>query len=254
MQILLLDFYTLDFLQTINDWQKWTSSVKYRAKLINRLLSLKVPSELRNPIKCCYRVTDFNKKEGRNIIDTGVNEYINFDRITSWTLEYEIAKNFYKAPLKPMEGINYIVKICPTVDDIIINLDTVYSDENFWKACNKLKFYIKRYDKGIIRYNNTQKEIILKPMIVSLDNIFAFGGYSSTKNELMQIFYNKTQITPLEEHLFENLLNKSGAQLGKFWIDKDENPASIKRYIDLLKTRSKDFNLLTLLYPTVFYK
>ena len=252
MQIMPIEFYTLKFLQTINDWQKWTEDPNCRKKLIEKMLLLDIPNDLKQPPKVCYRVTDFNKNDGRSITELGINEYVDIDRITSWTLDYDIAKNFFKAPLKPENGINFIVKIYPVSEDIVINLHTLYSDENFIKACRKYEISIQRYDKGINKYKDSQKEIILNPRRVYINEIFAFGGYSSEKKEIMRQFFHKSHIsdvTSMEQKYFEQLERYSPIKCGAFWIN---HPQSISRYIDLIKVKSKQLTFMNSVYPFLF--
>ena len=236
--------YTLDFIQTVNDWQAYGMRER-KNEIAQKLRSFSIDDHLKKCDKPCYRITDFrNHVKERSIFDAFLNQRILFG-VTSWTTDYKVAQNFYKEgiPLYPYEGINYIIKIT-NCSNIILNIESLYSDTAFIKACEKHKKNIKEYSKGIGRFGNTQKEVILDIESVSVDNIYAFWGTSSTKEDFYKKYINDfVKIINLSNgkityKFIDDFLNQN---IGPHWDDDEQN---VKCIISTLKKEVDFYNRL----------
>ncbi len=249
--------YTKDFIQVINDWQAFALKDR-KIELYNKLISFNIPSKLRQCDQYCYRITDFRIKiPALSMLSAGISEQINMG-VSSWTLDKQIAKDFYKkySPLTPSEGQNYIVKIYPKPQEVILNLDRLYQDDFFMFQCEKYQSNIKNYEKGIGCWKNSQREIILNVNSVNIDNICAFWGYSSTPEEFYKKYgdiiksiiqtVNEDKRKIFEEKVYE-FLNQN---LGAFWLEDED---SVKNKIKFLKDEAKKLDELRKLFPMFFY-
>ena len=249
--------YTEDFIQAINDWQAFGLRDR-KIELYNNLMSFDIPLELKQCDQLCYRITDFRVKiPALSMLSAGISEQINIG-VSSWTLDKQIAKDFYKkySPLTPSEGQNYIIKIYPKPQQIVLNLDRLYKDELFRRQCKKYKSNIKNYEKGIGCWENSQREVILNVNSISVDNICAFWGYSSTPKE----FYKKygdiihSIIQTVKEEERENFAGKVyeflNQNLGDFWLEDEE---SVRNKIKFLKDEAKKLDEYRKLFPMFFY-
>lgn len=247
--------YTKDFIQAINDWQLGGKDLEEKRKLAERLCELNIPTELKRCDVYCYRSTLFAPKgKGLSLMTAGVSETIDME-ISSWTTDYEIAKNFKPIPDPTNKEFRFIVKVMPRPEDIIINLNTLYADNVFREACIKYKKEISGYSSGIGCYNDVEKEVVLNS-IVNTDDIFAWGSHHSSDIETLakiyyKIFYNKSEqdITQSDIDFFYSLFKQSNETTGVRWLDE---PNSVKRITDKLKTTSKYFKSLNEKYPDTF--
>ena len=236
--------YTLDFIQTVNDWQAYGMRER-KNEIAQKLRSFSIDDHLKKCDKPCYRITDFrNHVKERSIFDAFLNQRILFG-VTSWTTDYKVAQNFYKEgiPLYPYEGINYIIKIT-NCSNIILNIESLYSDTAFIKACEKHKKNIKEYSKGIGRFGNTQKEVILDIESVSVDNIYAFWGTSSSKEKFYEKYISDlTQVVKISggKITWEYIDKFLEEHIGPYWDDDKKN---VNRIISNLKKEADVFNKL----------
>lgn len=249
--------YTEEFIQIINDWQAFGLRER-KIELYNKLKSFDISPKLRICNQYCYRITDFRVKiPTLSMMSAGISEQIHIG-VSSWTLEKQIAKDFYKkhSPLTPSEGQNYIIKIYPEPQQIVINLNSLYNDKNFLEKCEQYKSRIQNYEKGIGYWKNNQKEVILDIDTVSVDDICAFWGYSSTPEEFYKKYGNiiNSIIQTVEENRRESFANRVyeflNQQLGAFWLEDEE---SVKNKITFLKSEAKKLDKLRKLYPMYFY-
>lgn len=245
--------YTQEFIQAINDWQLGAKNIDEKRKLAERLESFTLPNNLKSCEIACYRSALFaTKNRGLSIIFVGVNERIDME-ISSWTVDYDIAKDIKPIPNPDNGEIRFIVKIIPEQSDIIINLNELYLDDCFLSACDKYKNLISGYSSGIGCFGNSEKEIVLKS-IVSIEDIFAWGSHHSSDREtLMKLYYfqyfNKSEqeITDDDRIQFDKLL--TDYMMGPQWNDNRE---SVLRITRMLKEKSKYFYLLHQKYPDFF--
>lgn len=104
----------------------------------------------------------------------------------------------------------YIISIYPDQDQVILNLKELYSCEYFQAAIRENQQKIRKYNRGIGRYFDSQKEVILEVDSVTIDNIESLGGHSSesitgrpeewwlsregTQNVLMRVYENSCNV------------------------------------------------------------
>jgi len=247
--------YTKDFIQAINDWQLGGKDLKEKRELSERLRKLNISAELKRCDVYCYRSTLFAPKgRGVSLMTAGVSETIDMET-SSWTTDYEIAKNFKPIPDPTNKEFRFIVKVMPRPEDVIINLNTLYEDEAFREACIKHKKEITGYSSGIGCYDNIEKEVVLKS-VVNTDDIFAWGSHHSSDIETLakiyyKILYNKSgqDVTQSDIDFVCSLFKQSNETTGARWLDE---PNSVKRITDKLITTSKYFKLLNEKYPDTF--
>lgn len=164
--------FNLKLLKAINEWQIDSSDSRGN-KL--KSLSANLPSNFVTCNHVCYRKIELGKSGIFSII--GKNRLK--EKISSWSQSVEVAKKFkYGVSTKDGEQ-SLILRYSPTANEVILNLKEVYSSPLFHQAVAYYESQIKNINRGIKKYGDSQREIILEVDEVSLSNIHMLGGHSS---------------------------------------------------------------------------
>ena len=175
--------FTLEFLQAISDWQRG-GDAKQNQRRGKKLqdVCVDLPEKYRSCLLCCFRQIALPKG--------GVWKLIGEDRlpekISSWTLDIEIAKGF-KGGVPP-EGQDYqgvILCVHPKPGSIVVNLRELYQDPVFTAALAQHRGSIDGYHDGAGRYSDNQSEIVLEVASVTQQDIYSLGGHSSPFEKLV---------------------------------------------------------------------
>ena len=210
--------YSLELLQTINDWQ-CGGDAKQKERRGKRLkeLALQLDVKFRSCSAVCYRQIALPKGGVWNLL---VKNQLS-ETISAWTTDPLLAKGF-KGGVPPKnqgwQGVIFSVKT--KEENIILNLNALYSDAVFLEAVEIHKSKIINFAKGIGQYQNTQSEIIIELEQLDLAQVHALGGYSLALDA--QDFAERylTHVPTKEiKSLIDLALTKSGKQLGPSWIE-----------------------------------
>ena len=99
------------------------------------------------------------------------------------------------------------------------------------ETCEKYKHYISNYEEGIERFENSEKEIILVVEELKIEQIWAYGGFSSSKEELAKKYFGYKPNKD-EKRFFENQLNTKGIKLGGRWVTGKAKNRTVKKHIE----------------------
>lgn len=212
------DKFPLSLLQAVSDWQ--CSSTERRSQALKAACA-DLPEEYRTCLLVCYRQLALPKG--------GVWDLIGKDhlpeKISSWTLDVEIAKAF-KGGVPP-EGQGFqgtILCLYPPTGSVIVNLWKLYQEPAFIEAMEKNKGNITRYLDGAGRYGNGQSEVVLEIDAVTPEDIYSLGGHSSPLEELVAQAADLVYRRPATDEERQDLFLKatcSGASAGPKWLNMD---------------------------------
>lgn len=158
------------------------------------------------------------------------------ERISSWTRSKRVAEEF-KGGIPPQGGdyTGAIFKVHPQVKDVVINLSALFSDSGFLAAIEHHRPHIEGFERGMGRYGNEQKEVVLKYDSLPIGTLFAWGGYSSCESNLARMYFGRTP-SASDMSKFRKLMEKSKIVPGAFWLNK---PDRIKRVNAILSQASR---------------
>ena len=211
--------FSLELLQAINDWQRGGDhkQKQRRGKKLKELAADLSP-EFREESRNCYRQITLDKKYVWKLADKLKLE----ETISAWTVDLDIAKGIKgEVPHKENQLQVAIFHIIPTSGSVVINLDKLFNDPVFLEACDTHKSQINSYHLGIGQYGQSQREVVIELDQLPINNSYALGGHSSSKEKLLILWagieFNRLP-TAADRVEFEKRISKSGAQLGPNWI------------------------------------
>src|SRR5690554_6784474 len=173
--------FPLSLLQAVSDWQRGGDAKqnKKRGQKLKEVCA-PLPEKYRTCSLCCFRQVSLPKGGVWNLI----GEDSLSEKISSWTLDLEMAKAF-KGGVPP-EGQGYqgaILCVSPPPGSVIVNLRELYQDPDFTATMEQQKGNITGYHDGAGRYGNDQSEIVLEVASVTQQDIYSMGGHSSPFDE-----------------------------------------------------------------------
>ena len=228
--------YTIELLQAINDWQAegFEENKQDLAKKIKKE-SARLHKKFKTLNENCFRRVDL---VGKHTLQIGTELKLP-ETYSSWTFDVLIAQNFYDGvPEVGYQGV--IFKLNPSDNDyeVIINLNELFSDKDFTNFCEKYKAKINNYDNGIGRFGNYEKELVLDVSELKMEQIYAYGGYSSSKEYFAQKYFGHS---PNAEELifFKKLLKKDNIPIGAKWVTGRAKDRIVKFHINKAKLLAK---------------
>lgn len=164
--------FTLEILQAINDWQSGTTTA--RGKKLEELC-VNLPDKYRTVESPCYRKINL-KKDG---VFSIFAHFCLPERISSWSSSVDIVKSFKHGVSLKIGEQSFIYQTNPTKNEVIINLIAVYKSCDFQNSLKQNIENIKNVNLGIVRYNDSQSEVVLKKEVVTHKDIYMLGGRST---------------------------------------------------------------------------
>jgi hypothetical protein len=212
------DKFPLSLLQAISDWQR--SSNKTRAQKLKAECAA-LPEEFQTGLLVCYRQIALPKGGVWSLI----GEDCLPEKISSWTLDIEVAKAF-KGGVPPVgQGFQgTILYLYPPPGSVIVNLSKLFRDAAFLAAMEKNKSCISGYQDGAGRYKNGQSEVVLEIDAVTPEDIYSLGGHSSPLEELVaqaaDLVYRRPATEAERQQLFLDA-TRAGVSGGPSWLNMD---------------------------------
>jgi hypothetical protein len=207
--------FTFDLVQAVNDWQRGgDADQKKRAKAL-KAAAADLPEKFQSTSSRCYRQIALKDNGLRHL----GNKYKLPEAISAWTKSEEVAKQF-KDGVPPKEWQGVIFAIEPDNDSVVVDIDALYSDDDFVNAISNFKNKIKGYHSGIDKYGDSQSEVVVEVSDVPIESMHAWGGYSSQMEQLAKLFFDYLGIDSKDRDTekFKELISDSGVELGPHWL------------------------------------
>lgn len=224
------DVFGLPLLKAISDWQSGGDSAqgKRRGEVLKAACA-QVPVAYRSCGICCFRQVALPKGGVWELIGEGKLS----EKISSWTLDMEVAKHF-KGGVPPQgqgyQGVIFCLK--PAAESVIINLRSLYNDQVFLRALDRHKAEIPSFYTGAGRYRNSQSEVVLELDAIGQADIFSMGGHSDQFEKLVDVaaeqIYGPNATSEQREALLlasEQVRNLAGP----VWLNHEATTRVVKR-------------------------
>lgn len=228
--------YTIELLQAINDWQS-TGMGSNKTQIAERLIkySKKIPSKFKRIRSKCYRQLALS---GENSVKLGLNMELP-ETYSSWTFDKSVAKSF-NGGIPPVGKQGVIFEVDENTPDceVIINLNELFKDNDFIDACNLHKNNIISYKSGIGYFMNKEAEVVLKIKKITTEQIWAYGGYSSSKEQLAKMFFNR-EPTNQDLVFFDELVKNNEVNIGGNWVTHLGKDRIVRFHIETAQRLSK---------------
>jgi hypothetical protein len=232
VEVGLTDF-ALDVVQAINDWQRGGDHKrKVRRGAALKAVCGSLPQAFRTCNVACYRQEAHEKDRVWQVLaDNALPE-----TIAAWTTDLGVAKQLKGGvPPEGLQGVIFTLR--PPVESIFVNLEAVYADPGFREACERYRDKVLGYGDGIGKYGSAQREIVLEISTLDQAKIFSYGGRSSSRDDVAELFFGRH---PSSEDLavFDELCARAGISVGDWWLSGPGTRAVLRRmqpHIDRLK-------------------
>ena len=221
--------FTKELVQAISDWQRGgcAAQKQRRGERLKQAAS-SIPAVFRKTDGECYRQIALDEPNLRNL---GTSLQLP-EAISAWTEDEAVARDF-KGGGPPQRGgyTGVIFRVCPKQENVVINLNRLLRDADFLECIEKWKHSIDGFSVGFGRYGNTQKEVVLELSELPLDSIHAWGGFSSTREQLKGMVESSFG-NEISDARFDELFAAAGIQIGQYWM---KTPDAIFRLGESLK-------------------
>lgn len=228
--------YTIELLQAINDWQSTGMGIN-KTQIAERIIkySKKLPYKFKSINTKCYRQLSLS---GENSVTLGVNMELP-ETYSSWTFDKSVAKCF-NGGIPPIgkQGVIFQVDHNSPDCEVIINLFELFKDNDFIKACSVNKNDIISYKSGIGYFMNKEAEVVLKIEKIKTEQIWAYGGYSSSKEQLAKMFFRR-EPTDKDFDFFDELIKNNEVNIGGNWVTNLGKDRIIRFHIETAQRISK---------------
>lgn len=177
------DKFPLPLLQAINDWQRGHSSVSQRKRRAGTLKTeaARLDKHYRQCGLVCFRQISLRKGASSLWELMAVRQLP--ESISAWTVDLDFAMKF-KGGVPPEEWQGMIFCTMPKPHQVVVNLSTLYGDRDFERTVKLFKPKITGFYDGIGKYGKSQSEVVLEIDVLSPDDVYTMGGYSSDKATL----------------------------------------------------------------------
>lgn len=207
--------FSVELLQAINDWQRGGDApTKRRRGDRLKALAASLPHTLREVAAPCYRRLALAKGP---VFDLGERLALP-EAISAWTLDLTVAKEFKDGVPEPgWHGV--IFELLPKPEQVVVNLDALYSDPTFASACELHKLEVTHYSEGIGRYGNSQREVVMEVPEITIDSVIALGGFAPQSH--IDSLVQKCLDRPLSEdeaRAFEDATAQARGLPGDWWL------------------------------------
>lgn len=176
--------FSREFLLILSKWQRgWAENQDDRRQIADELVNQcqKIPEKYRTVDGFCFRK--------RFIIDGELipilldNDF--FEGIASWTTDIDYARKF-KGIVRPSTTFVMVFRHQPKPKEILLNIITLWEDDNFKKAVIEFQKDDSEGAKALINFKDYQSEIILRSALKGSE-IIDIVGVSSSFEELCDL-------------------------------------------------------------------
>ena len=173
--------FSEELLTSINSWQNGWKEDQAKRELLSKDLvkhCALLPGDFKKVAVPCYRKRFLHKGELIDIIMANEKH----EGVVSWTTDEKYAERF-KRLLKQDAVTGAIFKITPNPEDVIVNIASLWGDNEFVNAVTDYSQKEPENTKALLHFKATQSEVILKSPLQGSD-IIALTGIASPFDEL----------------------------------------------------------------------
>lgn len=202
--------YNKEFIKAISDWQSGSKNKLKKADVLKKAIKkANLDSIYKTYNGYCFRKLDLMDK---SIYEIATSLSL-IEQVSSWTRSLDKAKTFKGGPSH--ELISCIIRHKPFKEQVVLNLHALYEDLAFVKAVAECS---DNTIKGIMKYWNSQEEIILEVDCIEISEVFSLGGHIGTPKQIANIKDEaEFQHLALTIEKITQDLQRSGLKTGDDW-------------------------------------
>lgn len=229
--------FGLPLMQAVSDWQRGTPDEKQRYRRAQRLREecVNLPQEFKECHLTCLRQIALDK---RPIWDLLGKQSL-AGRVSSWTADMDVAKTFLGGIPPVDDGLTHIILArFPRSDQVIVNLRSLLAHPDYQAATKRHESQIQLHAAGTGKHGNSQAEVILDVEAHSENDIWAFGGWSSSfadlERQAFTMMYGRLP-NSAEFEEFHATMKVMEGEAGARWLQQE----STQRVLDRVRPRAE---------------
>jgi hypothetical protein len=150
--------------------------------------------------------------------------------VSSWTTSLEVAKQFRQED-QDRKKVMMIFARRPTPGDVIIDLNTVYADNDFLETVHATAVRLKKAFRGIDRWRNTQEEVVLNETIIGNDEIVSLGAFRQL-SDVVPLIGAREPGAPSEDQIYRETGTRSDRH---FWTSPESADTGIRNAAESIR-------------------
>ncbi len=220
--------FTLEFLKAVNEWQRGGDARRkhYIGERIKHL-SASLPDKFTQCNLVVYRRLALKKGSLWELIADGQLK----ESISAWTVDFAVAKNLKNGvPKAGIQGVILSKSPISGAYKVILNLSTLYADDEFLTQAHDMRGQIAGYEYGIGQFGASQSEVIIETPKISATDIYSLGGYSSDFETILKLVFG-IRYSASDRLWLRNFLAQQKIGLGACWIDGESKDRVIQNLV-----------------------
>lgn len=227
--------FKLDLIKAINEWQIEGTGAN-KKNIVEKLIehSDDIDTKFKSLSSKCYRRIDLN-----NHYNFVLGREMQLpETYSSWSFDKEFVKKFNNGvPKRKYQGVIFEISNEYKDLEVILNLKELFNDPIFKIECELQKHNITNFDDGIGKYYNSESEIILKVNKLKISQIWAYGGFSSSKAVFISKYLGN-ELNRKMKRLIDQKEIKNKLLFGDRWITGKAKDRTIRFHINTAKRLS----------------
>jgi len=152
------------------------------------------------------------------------------EAISSWSTSFEVVK-WFKGGVPPAgDWQGLIWTVLPAPDQVVINLEALFADSEFYAACEAEAPRIAHFHSGMGKYKGAQREVVLEIQRLPVAAVAAMGGYSSDRERMARMLFLDSG--PRALAALDELMARAGRQLGPKWVTDEGKDRTLALMLD----------------------
>ncbi len=228
-----IDLYPYTLIHAIDDWQAGANGKDRKARQL-RKTSQHLPRSYRKAPTRVFRQVRVNAQLG-----IGMALDASPDAVSSWTTSEDVARRFREND-QDRSKVMVIFGRSPAPDDIILDLNAVYADSDFMDTVRADEERLGKQFRGINRWRDTQKEVVLNETVIGNDEIVSLGAFRELR-DIVPAIGARDPNAPSDREIFKELTGVSSDE--HFWTTPDSTAEGIRRAAERARTFLKEKKL-----------
>jgi hypothetical protein len=220
------DRYPEGLIRAIDSWQLGSKDKARKARRL-RDLSRALPDNYREAPKEVFRQV----RTTAPLLGMGIALDVIPETVSSWTTSLEVAKRFREEDQDRRKAMIIFARR-PEPKDIILNLNPLYADGDFLDTVEATAKRLGKPFRGIDRWRDRQKEVVLKETVIGNDEIVTLGAFRQL-SDVVPLVGSRDVDAPSDDQIFKMLVHRPTNE--HFWTSPESADNGIRNAAERIR-------------------